>query len=446
MATATDNRADLVAALQEKRAAIKRIRDSDTAIVIEGKNVTADAEAVKDLRTAVKEAEELKGLIESLDAADRIDTWADAPAGGSVAGKDAAAGRADVLALKSIGELFTESKEFREYMEAGKPQGGSSAYNLKARNIGRLGYQISELKDIYTAAGGTFTAPAWGTRQNDGLIIPAYRTQRVRDLFPVATTTANLIEYVRRTGYVNNARTIAERTAADGGVATGGPTDVFGLKPPSNLTFTSETAPIRVIAHTLDVSKTILDDEPRLQDTLNGEMLYGLRLTEDAEILFGDGSGTHLTGIMNTPGIQAYSQSSGPGTDYKSDAVRRAMTLIMLAYYESTGVVLHPFDWEDMELEKDNQNRYVLVTNVAVGAETRIWRNPVVATPAMTHGEFLVGAFGLGAKLYDREAANIAISTETRDLFDRNAIAIRAEERVGLEVGRPEAFVAGTFS
>jgi HK97 family phage major capsid protein len=117
----------------------------------------------------------------------------------------------------------------------------------------------------------------------------------------------------------------------------------------------------------------------------------------------------------------------------------------MLAYYESTGIVLHPFDWEDTELEKDLNGRYVVTTNVTVGADQQLWRNPVVTTPAMTQGQWLAGAFGLGAKLYDREQANIAISTETRDLFERNAICIRAEERVALEVGRPEAFVKGTF-
>jgi HK97 family phage major capsid protein len=55
-----------------------------------------------------------------------------------------------------------------------------------------------------------------------------------------------------------------------------------------------------------------------LQDTINGEMLYGLRLAEDAEILFGDGTGAHVLGVMNTPGIQAYSGATGPTSDYKS--------------------------------------------------------------------------------------------------------------------------------
>lgn len=448
MTTETDVRpSEVKSRLKELNAAlvteVKRADDIAASWKIEGANVDV-GESRGDFKKAIESGEELKSLIADLEKAAGLRDFTDAPAGGGAAGQDAAerqngGGEQRQFGRKSLGQLVLES-DIRERLAGGAT---SASLDVKGRNIGTMGY---EAKDIYTASGGQFTVPAFGSQQNDGLIVPAYRTMRIRDLFPVAGTNANLIEYVRRTGYVNNARTVAERTASDGSAATGGSTDVFGLKPPSNLTFTAQQAPVRVIAHTIDVSKTVLDDEPRLQDTINGEMLYGLRLTEDAEILFGDGTGSHLTGILNTAGIQAYAQSSGPSTDYKSDAVRRALTRIMLAYYDATGIVMHPFDWEDTELEKDSQNRYILTQNVAVGAQKQLWTVPVVATPAMTQGTFLAGAFGLGAKLYDRESATIAVSTETRDLFDRNAVAIRAEERVALEVGRPEAFVRGAFS
>lgn len=462
-ATETKDRiSELTKVLESKRSEITKYAAADGPMKVDGTNVDIKPEDVKALRGLVAECEEIKATITALEGAAGIDDFLAGPPGSGAAGAEAAAEKKAALEAeagkrrKTLGEMFTESKEFQRYNEDGRPQAGMSAWTVEIANLGRLWLprgaveakamlDLLETKDVFTASGGTFTSNAFGTQKDDGLILPAYRTQRVRDLFPTEQTTASSIEYVRRTGYTNNARVVAERTAADGTAATGGPTDVFGLKPPSNLTFTSETAPIRVIAHTIDVSKTVLDDEPRLQGVINGEMLYGLRLAEDAELLFGDGTGAHVLGIMNTNGIQAYDGATGPTSDYKSDQVRRSLTLVMLAYYESTGVVMHPFDWEDTELEKDSQGRYVVTTNVTVGAEQRLWRNPVITTPAMTQGQWLAGAFGLGAKLYDREQANIAISTETRDLFERNAICIRAEERVGLEVSRPEAFVKGTF-
>jgi len=171
---------------------------------------------------------------------------------------------------------------------------------------------------------------------------------------------------------------------------------------------------------------------------------------EDAQLLNGDGTGENILGILRTPGVQDYPGAGlgegAPGTpvqpkDTYVDAVRRAATRIMLAYYEPTGVVLHPFDWEQMELTKDANGNYIVTNNVQIGAEQRIWRMPVVATPAMNQGTALVGAFGLGAKVYDRQQSNIRIAEQHGDLFVRNAVVVLAEERIGLTVSRPESFI-----
>jgi HK97 family phage major capsid protein len=154
-----------------------------------------------------------------------------------------------------------------------------------------------------------------------------------------------------------------------------------------------------------------------------------------------------MLGILQTPGIQQYPGTPIPtpspvlSTDTSVDAIRRAATRIMLAYYEPTGVVVHPFDWEGMETIKDTLGQYILAINVAIGAQKQIWQMPVVASPAMQQGVSLVGAYGLGAKVYDREQANIRVAEQHADLFVRNAVAILAEERIGLTVSRPESFI-----
>jgi HK97 family phage major capsid protein len=107
--------------------------------------------------------------------------------------------------------------------------------------------------------------------------------------------------------------------------------------------------------------------------------------------------------------------------------------------------VLHPYDWEDIELTKTTQGQYVLATNVAVGAQTQAWRQPVVESPAMPEGTFVTGAWGLGAQLYDRAQAAIRIADQHADFFIRNAVAVLAEQRLAFAVKRPESFVKGTF-
>jgi HK97 family phage major capsid protein len=64
----------------------------------------------------------------------------------------------------------------------------------------------------------------------------------------------------------------------------------------------------------------------------------------------------------------------------------------------------------------------------------------------MTVDRFLTGAFNLGAQIFDREDANVEISTEDSDNFRKNLVTIRAEERLALAVYRPESFVKGTFA
>jgi len=174
-------------------------------------------------------------------------------------------------------------------------------------------------------------------------------------------------------------------------------------------------------------------------------LMYGLRLQEDAQILNGDGSGENLTGVLQTSGIQTYAWSSGATGDLKADAIRRAATLSFLAYYEPTGVVMHPNDWEDIELSKDDNGQYLVAVSVALGGTPRLWRIPVVDTPAIAEGTALVGAFGTAAQIYDREQASIRISEQHADFFVRNAIVILAEQRLALAVKRPEAFVSVSF-
>jgi hypothetical protein len=116
------------------------------------------------------------------------------------------------------------------------------------------------------------------------------------------------------------------------------------------------------------------------------------------------------------------------------------------AEYASTGVVLHPLDWEALELEETDTGEYRIAMSVAVGAEKRVWTMDVVSTTAMTQNNYLLGAFGLGAMYYDRETVSVTVSTENKDNYERNVVTFRAESRGALEVMRPESFVAGTFT
>jgi HK97 family phage major capsid protein len=442
---------ELQGALRQKMADNKAIADSfrveDGTVVVTPEQKTAFDKNMSDIK-------EIKSLIDGMQAMDSVESWSSQPTE-TVAGSFAAAS-ADIAQLssreiKSIGEMFLESAEFKSLANGRNGANMVAPWQVKASFTGGI-----QVKDVYSAIPNTDVANSrlgsFGTVQRDAMVTQPMRTKRVRDLFPVRTTTAAVIEYFRQLGFttpiqggygfaagVNSASTVAERNGAN---------NAFAMKPQSSFSFVGEQAPVRTLAHWEAAHRNVLADEPQLRSIIDNELMYGLRLLEDDQILNGNGAGENLLGVLNTPNIQEYAWSSGatsPVADTKADAIRRAATLSFLAYYEPSGIVLHPNDWEDIELTKDQQGQYLVAVSVAMGGEPRVWRMPVVDTPAITEGTALVGAFGTAAQLYDREQASIRISEQHSDFFVRNAIVILAEQRLALAVKRPEAFVKVDF-
>jgi HK97 family phage major capsid protein len=64
----------------------------------------------------------------------------------------------------------------------------------------------------------------------------------------------------------------------------------------------------------------------------------------------------------------------------------------------------------------------------------------------MDDAKFLVGAFGTGAQLHDRESVKVVASTEHGTNFTDGACTFLATERLALEVARPESFVVGSWT
>ncbi len=422
---------ELQGALREKMTANNEIADSfkteDGAIVIDPERKTAFDQNMGEIK-------EIKSLIDSMEDMQTVADWgSEAPAESLAKVADADGTMASVVlptGVKSLGQAFVESDEFQAMMSRGS---GTMDSPYGAKSLYGDDYSV---KDVYSAL-PSGTPASFGTITRDPIVPQAQRRTRVRDLFPSRSTNAAVIEYFRMSGFTNNASTVPERASS-----------AFGAKPQTTMAFTGVQAPVRTIAHWEAAHRNVLADEPQLRSIIDNELLYGLRLHEDAQILSGAGTSEDLTGILNTSGIQTYSWSSGASTpvkDTKADAIRRAATLSFLAYYEPTGVILNPNDWEDIELTKDSNGQYLMAVSIVAGAESRIWRIPVVDTPAIASGTALIGSFGQGAQLYDREEATIRVSEQHSDFFVRNAIVILAEQRLALAVKRPESFVKVTF-
>lgn len=395
-----------------------------------GLHVKAGADT--EFKSLLDKAEGIHTQIGLLERKHRLDDYLDEPAGSPSDGSTIPAQRGDGgMETKTLGQRFVESKAFAGRRDSGRMD---EAFDVNDVEI------TAEYKDLHSGSIGVTQHPGFGTVHRAPMVQAPMLTWRVRDLFPQMSTNSVMIEYIEEQGFVQPGDLAAGPVPEREGTA---PNDTFGLKPRSNIRFDLKTTPIRTLAHWIPASRNVLDDEPQLRGIVDTRLLYGLRLVEDEEILLGDGTGNHLLGIFNTPGIQLFPGGAytPPTNESKVDAIRRAATRVMLAQYDPTGIVVHPYDWEEMELTKDTQGRYLVSGSVVVGAEKRLWQMPVVATPACPQGSALVGAFGLGAQVFDRMQSNIRTADQHEDFFVRNAIVVLAEQRLGLAVYRPASMV-----
>jgi HK97 family phage major capsid protein len=258
------------------------------------------------------------------------------------------------------------------------------------------------------------------------------RRLRIRQLIPTGQTTSNLVQYVKELVFTNNA----------GPQAGGSPTVAAEntLKNESDITFQLANAPVITLAHFIMASRQVLDDAPMLASYINGRLLYGLALEEEDELLNGDGSVGMLDGLMHQ--ATAFNRSQA-GT--KLDWLRRAITQLQLSEYDAEFIVLNPADWEDIELTKDTQGRYIIANPQSL-LGPQIWGLPVIPTNSMTASNFLVANGTQAAQIWDRQQAAVELSREDGDNFKKNMVTILAEERLALTVYRPSALIKGVFT
>jgi HK97 family phage major capsid protein len=333
----------------------------------------------------------------------------------------------DNVQRKTLGELFTSSKAYTH----AKDSGATSVAVVKM-----------EKKDItaLAASAGALIRP---DRDNTVYQNPN-RPIRIRDLIPTVPTASNAVEFMRELVFTNNA-------APQGTVAGLGGGELVA-KAKSEITYELVTKPIRTIAHWFAASRQVLSDAPMLQGLLNGRLVYGLDLKSDQQLLQGDGTGQELDGILVDTDINDAGQlpAGTAAADIPAamiDHIRSAVTKCQLfEYYNMTGLVLNPVDWQILETAKATDGHYLMVSMPTDTATQTVWRIPVVISNAMPADNFLIGDWTMGAVIYDREDISVRVSESHASYFVQNGVAILGEERYTLAIPLPKAFCKGLFT
>jgi HK97 family phage major capsid protein len=286
---------------------------------------------------------------------------------------------------------------------------------------------LASMKEMKVTSAGV-VAPNY-----DPVIQPGLRQElRIRDLLTAIPVSGQNYTYFRENLHTRGAKPVAEG----------------GLKPTSNVTFTTETDRVKKIAVWMPATDEVLSDVPQMYAYLQQLLRYDLKLEEEAQILKGDGIGENLPGLMTQATL--YNSQLSKANDTAIDLVRRAIYQVRKqSLMSADGVVMTELDWMEIELQKDGENRY-LFANLQGLVTPILWGRPVITSDSMDEGdsdaggEFLVANFARSTTLFDRMAFEFKMGL-INDQFIRNEVALLVEERLGLGVRRKEALVKGNF-
>lgn len=251
--------------------------------------------------------------------------------------------------------------------------------------------------------------------------------QNVLDLIPKEAIDTNSYAFIRQTLRDEHAAVVPD----------------LAEKPQSLYALEEVVGKASVIAHLSEPFPVRwLTDFGSIAQVLDSQMVGGVMGALEAEILSGNGTGDHFTGLFNTSGVRQ--------VGYKTDLLttfRAARTTLEMAVERPNAVILHPEDAAEVELLRENGSTGAFLMNSGVADMIfgpDVTRITSLGTPK---GTALMGDF-TQARLYVRENASTLAATqgtakvggETVDLFASNAVRLRSEGRYGFSVVRPSAF------
>ncbi|ATW58725.1 major capsid protein [Arthrobacter phage Urla] len=403
----------------QRAAALKAAQELHAKAGAENRDLTEAEEAeikghiaeVKSLDAKIAAGERGKGLLAEI---------------GSLTSPEAKDGdrREDGLqtAAKSLGDHFAQT-----------------AYKAVKENLGVKGFSAAtpEWEGPSKAAGDThqvgsvFQTPVLTTF--DQTIVQAPRPELIlADLLGSGTLAGTAIAYFIEQGPVQGAFT----TVAEG-----------AAKPQLHIPdpiLASDA--IRKIAGYIKFSDEMMEDLPFVVSEINTRLLYELAKFEEQQLIYGDGTGTNVLGLLNRSGIQLGARLSGEGV---ADAIFRQITAVQTASgLAADSLVMHPLDYQSLRLQKDANDQYLgggffqgQYGNGQVMVNPPVWGLRTLVTPSVAQGTAIVGALKQSTTVYRKGGVRVESTNSHSTDFTDNKITVRAEERVGLAVRRPSAIV-----
>lgn len=343
--------------------------------------IKSATEAVKAAQSAIDAAKEGEALIKSLGTND-----------GKKADEDKAA--------RTLGEFAAKNLDFTA-MRLGAAKSAGTGFGFKA---------------------ATDTHVSVATEVIDQRVVDIPRDLAIRALFGSETISGTALKY-----FVMGATEGAPTTVAEN-----------AQKPQFHVPYTPATATLQKIAGWYYETDELIEDNAFLRSSIDNRGLYAL----DKAI-----EGFLSTTLLGTTGLGTIAQA--PTADNIFAAIMQVKTS---TGFDADAIVINPADYQTLRLAKDGGASgqyygggyfYGPYGNGSNVQQPGLWGLNTVITNAVTSGTVLVGAFRQGASVLTKAGDGTRVEVVTGDHDDRtnNRVTVIVEERLGLAVRYPGAFV-----
>ena len=386
----------------------------------------------KEINDLGKEIEEAKGVEADRERVKTLETMLDTPVNRpQFADSDPHSRQPQA---KSIGRQYVDSPEFKEWFKGIAPDGGEIPEKMRIDSPAWT-FQAKGLVTADSNSGGALVRRDYGPWPID---LPL-RPLTIRDVISTGRTSSNLVEYVRVKTLTRAAAPTADATNTSGAGYTA------AAKPEASMALEIVQAGVKTIPVWMPITRNMLADAPQLESMIDNFLQADLELALEDAIISGSG-GAGFIGLENTPGLTPQAMTA---SDDKLTVTRKSRTTaLVVGRAKSTGFLLNPYDWQDIDLLRMNFNgtntgAFYMGGPIVMGVEL-LWGLPVIQSETIPQGTFYTGDLRQ-MMLWDRERGTIRMTDSHSDFFTHNLIAILAELRAAFGVLRPAAIVKGDF-
>lgn len=321
--------------------------------------------------------------------------------------------------VKSFGDQLEEQLiNHKAKLPTSVGQKFSFDVEISRKAVGNMGSTAS-------LTGSYFVAP----QVVPGIVAQPFNEIHLRDILTTGNTNSNIIRHLRDNG-------------GEGGPAM---TAEAASKPQMDRDLSIVDAPVRKLATHLRVPEEMIEDIPFLTSFLTNVGTEELLAVEDAQILYGDGTGQNLTGLGTSGSFTAFAAGTSVVASPNEFDVLRAADKQMRTLKRTPSIALvSPTNYYDMISRKDSTGNYIL-SGGGNGLIPSVNGIPIVQMNQVTAGDFFV-IDRRAAQIFFRSNISVRFYDQDQDNAIKNLVTIVIEERLALPIYFVTGIIKGTFT